>query len=170
MDIFDFLESEGLAFQRFNHDPVYTCEQADAALQGAPGARTKNLFLRDDKGSRHLLLMTRNGKHVDLRGLGEMLHIKKLGFASAEKLQRLLGIEPGAVTVLALLNDTLKQVELFVDRELWEEDFIQCHPLVNTATLVLARADLEKFFAVTGHMMSLIDVPPAERNSQAAVG
>ena len=163
MEIIEFLENNGISCRRFDHPPVYTCEQADALLRGAPGAPSKNLFLRDDKGQAHVLLMTRNSKQVDLRLLGEVLGLKRLGFASADRLRRCLGVEPGAVTVLALINDPDGNVKLFVDEELWTEDYLHCHPLVNTATLVISRGDLEKFFALTGHQINLVKVPESSR-------
>jgi len=62
-----------------------------------------------------------------------------------------LGVEPGSVTVLGLIHDTTNAVELYIDAEVWQTARWRCHPLVNTSTLVLARPDIEKFLASTGH-------------------
>jgi len=96
---------------------------------------------------------------VDLNALGVVLGAGRLGFASAERLHKHLGITPGAVSLLALANDQAGAVELVIDRALWEADAIQAHPLVNTATVILTHADLERFLAATGHAPRVIEVP-----------
>ena len=79
--------------------------------------------------------------------------------ASRERLQAHLGVEPGAVTLLALINDCEGAVEVVIDRAVWAASALQCHPLVNTATLVIARADVERFLAKTGQVWRVMDVP-----------
>ena len=159
MDIFDFLQANAIPYQRYDHVPVYTCEQSNAVLGPIPGGRTKNLFLRDDKGKRHFLLTTRDDKQADLKRLSDQLGIKRLGFASADRLLQYLGVDPGSVTMLALINDTSHSVQLLIDRDVWSEQSLHCHPLVNTATLVIPRTELERFFSLTGHAVQLVDVP-----------
>ncbi len=88
---------------------------------------------------------------------------RRLGFASAERLQKYLGVTPGSVSLLGLVNDEAHAVEFVIDRALWEADAVQAHPLVNTATMVVAHADLERFLAATGHAPRVIDVPVAVR-------
>lgn len=159
MDIFQFLHTNDILYERHDHVPVYTCEQSNAVLGAIRGGRTKNLFLRDDKGKRHFLLMIRDSKQADLRQLSNDLGIKGLGFGSPGRLGRFLRVDPGSVTVLALINDESHSVELLIDREIWSEESLHCHPLVNTSTLVISRAGLEKFFSLTGHQLRLVDVP-----------
>ncbi len=77
--------------------------------------------------------------------------VNHLRFASEANLMRLLGVSPGAVTLLGLVNDPQTEVELWLDADVWQSDQFFCHPLVNTATLALSRATLEAFFALTGH-------------------
>lgn len=74
-------------------------------------------------------------------------------FGSEENLLRLLGLTRGAVTMMGLINDTEHQVELWVDADIWQGEYFLSHPLVNTATLVLAKSELERFFALTGHAL-----------------
>ena len=140
-----------IPFQRHDHAPVFTCEEAYAALPDNAAVQTKNIFLRDKKGKRHLLLVTTCEKAVDIKQFAEQADADHLSFASAERLMKYLGVEPGSVTVLGLIHDSERAVELYVDRDVWETPQWRCHPLVNSATLVLARADLERFFAHTGH-------------------
>lgn len=158
-DIYEFLAQNGIEYQRQDHPAVFTCEEALRLVPPLPGAKTKNLFLRDRKGRRHFLVVVGYEKAVDLRGLTALLGVSKLGFASAERLQRYLGVDPGSVSMLGVLNDSNGEVELIVDRELWQAQAFQCHPLVNTSTLVISRDHLQRFFRATGHQVCLLDVP-----------
>ena len=92
-----------------------------------------------------------------------MLGVDGLGFGSAERLKKYLGITPGSVSLLALVNDEPRAVEFVIDRALWEAEAVHAHPLVNTATMVLPHADLERFLAATGHVPRVIDVPAKPR-------
>jgi Ala-tRNA(Pro) deacylase len=159
MDLFSFLHEQGIAYQRCDHPPVFTCGEANELVPPLSGAKTKNLFLRDGKGRRHFLVSLGQEKIVDLKGLAAVLGLSKLGFASARRLDRYLGLTPGAVSILGVLNDPDQRVELLVDRELWEADAFQCHPLVNTSTLVIQKPDMERFLVLTGHPPGIIDVP-----------
>src|SRR5262245_32633505 len=159
MDLDAFLVRHGIHAPRTDHPPVMTCEEADRLVPQLPGAKTKNLFLRDKKGARHLLGSVPPERAVDLNALGALLGVGRLGFGSSERLHRHLAITPGSVSLLALVNDHAHAVELCIDRALWEAPAIQAHPLTNAATLVLAHADLERFLAATGHTPRIIDVP-----------
>lgn len=123
-----------------------------------PGVSLKNLFLRDKNGKRHFLVVVGYEKNVDLKKLKEVLEVQKLGFASEERLKKYLGVEPGSVTLLGLINDGEHIVEVFIDEKLWGESF-QCHPLVNTATLVISSEGIKDFLASTGHAYQIINVP-----------
>ena len=157
----DFLREHHIAAECFAHPAVMTVAEADRLVPALPGAKTKNLFLRDKKGLRHLLVTVPSALAVNLKRLGEVLETGSLGFASAERLQKHLAIEPGSVSLLALANDEARAVEFVIDRALWEAEAIQAHPLVNTATMVLSHAELERFLAATGHAPRVIDVPAA---------
>jgi len=156
---FNFLEANQIAYSRHDHPAVYTVEEADRLVPELAAAKTKNLFLRDDKGRRHFLVVVPGHKQVDLKTLKDRMGIKRISFGSPQRLQKHLGIEPGAVSILALYNDKALAVELFVDQELWTSESFQCHPLVNTATLEITRESLTRFLESTGHQMTIIDVP-----------
>jgi Ala-tRNA(Pro) deacylase len=158
-----FLREHGIAAARHEHPAVMTVEESERLVPKLPGAKTKNLFLRDRKGLRHFLVTVPHNVPVDLDALGAALGAGRLGFASSERLHRHLGLTPGAVSLLGLVNDTARAVEFVIDRSLWEADAVQAHPLVNTATMVVAHADLERFLAATGHAPRVIDVPAAKR-------
>ncbi len=159
-DLYDFLALHGIAYLRCDHPPVATVADVERLVPPLDGARTKNLFLRDKKGVRHALVVVAADKPVDLSRLAAGIGLERPSFGSPERLQKLLGIAPGAVSLLALVNDEAHAVELFVDRDLWQSNALQCHPLVNTVTLVISREDMERFLAATGHVHRLVDVPP----------
>ena len=98
-------------------------------------------------------------KKVSFHAIEQQAGLSHLSMASRERLQKYLRVTPGAVTLLALINDPDQKVEVLIDRELWESQKIQAHPLVNTATVIMATSDMEKFIKHTGHTFILIDVP-----------
>jgi Ala-tRNA(Pro) deacylase len=150
-ELLSLLDDLSIVYRSYEHEPVFTCEQAYAALPNEPAVQTKNLFLRDKRGRRHLLLVTNCEKAVDVKAFAEQAEADHLSFASAERLAKYLGVEPGSVTVFGLVNDREGAVELYVDEEVWNTAAWRCHPLTNKGTLVVSRPDLERFFVETGH-------------------
>jgi len=165
MDLELFLRTHGIHPDRHEHPAVMTVEASERLVPKLPGAKTKNLFLRDKKGRRHFLVTVRHNIAVDLAALGAVVGAGALSFASAERLQKHLGLTPGAVSLLGLVNDETASVEFVIDRLLWEAEAVHAHPLVNTATMVLTRDDLRRFLEATGHVPRVVDVPtlPAAR-------
>jgi Ala-tRNA(Pro) deacylase len=159
MEIYNYLDSHDIQYDRHDHPPVFTCDDVNRLVPPLPGLKTKNLFICDNKGKQHFLVTVPDEKSVDLKSLGESLGVKKLRFASADRLARHLKLEPGAVTILGVVNDEAGQVGVVVDKAIWEADALQCHPLVNTATLVIPLDDLRRFLEATGHSATVMDVP-----------
>ncbi|MDP2643287.1 MAG: prolyl-tRNA synthetase associated domain-containing protein [Candidatus Peregrinibacteria bacterium] len=157
-DIYKFLEENGIEYERFDHPAVFTCEEADLLNIEMPGVSTKNLFLRDKNGKRHFLVTVDKDKQVDLGKLKEILEVSKLSFASEERLQKHLGLTPGSVTLLGVMNDSDCAVEVIVDEEIWGKA-LQCHPLINTASLVLEVEGLKSFLEKTKHIPRIIKIP-----------
>ncbi len=148
----------GVGFDSYQHPPLHTCDDADQLMVDRPGTRLKNLFLRDNYGRRHFLLLTRHDRNLDLKRLTRDLGVSRLGFASGERLNKYLGVNPGSVSLLALINDTERQVELLVDQAIWNGQQFHCHPLINTETLVIDKDHLLKFLEYTGHTPSVISI------------
>lgn len=156
--LFEFLESNQISYQRVNHPPVFTCEQAEQLVPRLPGAQTKNLFLRDKKGSRYFLVVVSSNMAVDLKALSSVLGVSNLSFASEERLKECLDLTPGSVSLLGVINDKAKMVKVVIDQELWDSDAFFCHPLVNTSTLLIAKESLVRFLALTDHAPTVISV------------
>lgn len=150
-EFLQFMESNRFSFTRLEHPAVFTCEEADQYHIGVNAVSTKNLFLCDKKARRFFLAVTSCNKTVKLDALAEQLGVPHLRFGSEENLMRLLGVTRGSVTMMGLVNDTEHMVELWLDADIWHSDYFLCHPLVNTATLILTKPELERFFALTGH-------------------
>ena len=152
-----FLDDHGFTYQRIEHPAVFTCAEAELHRPAVPAVSTKNLFLCDKKARRFFLAVTACEKMVKLDRLSIQLGVPHLRFGSEENLQRFLGVTRGAVTMMGLANDLHHQVDLWIDSEIWAGAYFLSHPLVNTATLILAKAELERFFALTGHTPNLFD-------------
>ncbi|HEX5807519.1 MAG TPA: prolyl-tRNA synthetase associated domain-containing protein [Anaerolineales bacterium] len=150
-----FLDNNGFTYERVEHPAVFTCAEAEQHRPAVPAVSTKNLFLCDKKARRFFLAVTACEKTVRLDRLAAQLGVPSLRFASEENLQRYLGVTRGAVTMMGLANDAEHQVELWIDSEIWGGEYFQSHPLVNTATLILAKTELERFFVLTGHALHL---------------
>ncbi len=158
MTIEDFLAEIGVSYERFNHPAVFTVEES-STLPPMPGADTKNLFLQEEKGSQFYLVTVPHDKRTDLKALAALLGAKRLTFGSEKELLRLLGVTPGSVTMMGLMNDCRREVEFWIDDSIWNAESVQCHPLTNTATIVIPHAGLEKFFEKTGHKVHAAAIP-----------
>jgi Ala-tRNA(Pro) deacylase len=161
-DFYKFLAENCIEYERHDHPPVYTVEEAGRLVPTLAAAKTKNLFLRDKKGLQHFLVVVAADKRVDLKALPQTLGSNRLSFGSADRLKKYLGVEPGSVTLFAIFNDPNHAVELIVDESLWHSETFQFHPLVNTSTLVISRENLKRFIAITGHEARLLDIPSQE--------
>ncbi len=145
------LDALGLAYTRREHPPAATVEEAVVHWKGLPGARCKNLFLRNKKGHHHYLVVAEHLRPVDLRALARLLPDDRLSFASDERLARHLGVEPGAVGPLGLINDEARAVIVIIDESLREAAFVSFHPNVNTATVTLSGEAFRAFLAWRGN-------------------
>ncbi|WP_447773095.1 prolyl-tRNA synthetase associated domain-containing protein [Aeromonas veronii] len=161
MAIYSLLDQLAIPYQRFDHPPVFTCEEASKLLPDLPAAKTKNLFLRDPKSKRLFLVVTPEERRVDLKALATALGIKRLSFGSPERLDAVLGLTPGSVTLLAMVRDRENAVELVVDEAIWQAEQVQCHPLVNTATLIIRLDDVRRLLTHLDREAIVMRLPAA---------
>lgn len=158
MNIYTLLDDNNISYERFEHPAAFTCEQADEVCPKMTGASIKNLFLYDKKTNLHFLLVVGKEKQIDLKTLKNILGVSNLSFASPERLQKYLGVEPGSVTILGLANDITNAVTVIFDSNL-KDKTLQCHPLINTATLAIPFEDVKKFLNLTKHDYEFLDLP-----------
>ena len=156
-EFLQILDDNGFTYQRVEHPAVFTCAEAELHRPPVPATSTKNLFLCDKKARRFFLVVTSCEKNLRLDSLSTQMGVPHLRFASEENLYRLLGVRRGAVTLMGLANDVEQQVELWMDAQIWQAAHFLCHPLVNTATLILSKTELERFFSLTGHLLHFFD-------------
>ncbi|MFQ2823545.1 prolyl-tRNA synthetase associated domain-containing protein [Aeromonas allosaccharophila] len=161
MAIYSLLDQLAIRYQRFDHPPVFTCEEASRLLPDLPAAKTKNFFLRDPKSERLFLVVSPEERRVDLKALAGMLGAKRLSFGSPERLDAVLGLTPGSVTLLAMVRDSERAVELVVDETIWQAEQVQCHPLVNTATLIIRLDDVRRLLTHLGRKATVMRLPAA---------
>jgi Ala-tRNA(Pro) deacylase len=153
------LDACQVPYQRCDHQAVFTVAEAAQVVPPMPGAKAKNLFLRDAHSARLFLVVVPYEKRVDLAALAATLGLRKLRFASAEELLGCLGVTAGAVSVLALFNDRDHRAELIMDESIAQANALQAHPLVNTATLSISMEGLKQFLDSIGHAMRAMEVP-----------
>ena len=151
------LDELGIEQHTVLHPPVFTVEQAQEHTSHLAGGHCKNLFLKDRKG-RLWLVTCLDEQQVDINRLAKLLGAARLSFANAELLDEVLGVAPGSVTPLAIINDTASRVTAVLDPKLLAHAQVNCHPLENDATTTLASADLLRFIRATGHEPVLLDL------------
>lgn len=153
------LRDLGIAAETFEHPAVFTVAESRPVKEGIPGAHTKNLFLKDKRG-RLFLITARDETRIDLKRTHEAIGATgRLSFGSADQLRSALGVEPGSVTALAVVNDRAGQVTMILDKNLEGFERVNVHPLVNTMTTGLHWDDLVRFLASTGHEPRVIRLP-----------
>lgn len=165
------LDRLGIARPTLEHPPLHTVEESRALRGEIPGGHVKNLFVKD-KGGNLFLITAEEESPLDLKTIDKVIGAKgRVSFASAEQLMSHLGILPGSVSPLALVNDTGGAVRFFMEKKLMRHDILNVHPLINTRTSSIARDDLLRYVEATGHAVTILDLPhrsvvPAEGQSQ----
>jgi Ala-tRNA(Pro) deacylase len=146
-EVYDFLDSMGVQYEKYEHPPVFTGEEA--ALHWGPieATQVKNLFLRNKKGDRQYLVILPIDKEADLRKLVRIVGDDRFSFGSPERLMATLGVTPGSVSPFGLLHEGSKDVRVIVDADLRSSDKVIFHPNLNTASVTISVADLERFLA-----------------------
>lgn len=149
--LFAFLAELGIGVTTFEHPALHTVAESQELRGQIEGAHTKNLFLKDKKDNFFLLTVEETAS-VDLKTVHHLIGAaSKVSFGKPEALMELLGVVPGAVTIMGLINDTNHRVKPFIAVNLLESEVVNVHPLVNTATTSLRSEDLLRFVKATGH-------------------
>ena len=150
-ELFAFLDRLGIGHTTVSHPPLFTVEQSRALRGQIPGGHTKNLFLRDKRGAFYLVVALEDAA-IELKSLHRRLGAAgRFSFGSAESLRQLLGVEPGAVTPFAAMNDGAGKVTVVLDAAMRAHEVLNYHPLVNTMTTSISRTGLVQFLKASGH-------------------
>jgi Ala-tRNA(Pro) deacylase len=154
--LYDLLDELNITYQYHEHPPAPTIEEAVKYWKDLDSTHCKNLFFRNHKGNRHYLVILDHRQDLKIHDLEKRLKQGKLTFASAERMMKYLGVTPGSVSPLALINDPGHHVHLFVDENLKNSKTISFHPCINTASLILKYEDFLKFLSYTGNSWDYI--------------
>lgn len=159
--VLDAISALGFEHHTVTHAPLYTVEDAKSIDYSAPGAHTKNLFLRNKKGRMFLLVIDEN-RTVDLKALRDSLQLPggQLAFASTERMAKYLGVVPGSVTPLAAINDHGGQVHIIIEQALLKHEWIYLHPCRNTHSTRMRTADLLSTLQAWKHAPQLLEFGP----------
>jgi Ala-tRNA(Pro) deacylase len=150
-DLLAYLAALGVETTTLDHPALFTVEDSQALRGDIPGGHSKNLFVKDKKG-RLFLLVLGEETVVDLKRAHEKIGAQgRVSFGSAELLEEVWGVKPGAVTPFGAINDKDGRVSVVLDEAMMRHERLNFHPLVNTRTTGLASADLIKFLRATGH-------------------
>jgi Ala-tRNA(Pro) deacylase len=152
------LEELGIAFTRHEHPPLPTVEEAEKHWAGIEATHCKNLFLRNQKGNRHYLVIAAHLKAVNLRAVAEQIGDGKLSFGSPERLMTHLGLRPGSVSPFGLIHNRDHGVRVVLDRDLKSAERLSFHPNINTVTLTLAAGDFARFLESCGNPVQYVTV------------
>ncbi|MEE0797619.1 MAG: prolyl-tRNA synthetase associated domain-containing protein [Anaerovoracaceae bacterium] len=156
--IYSMLSSRNIRFEVTEHEAVYNMADVAALETPYPAGDAKNLFLRDGKKNDYYLLVVAGDKKTDLKKFRKDHETGQLSFASEGDLLRIMGLRPGEVSPLGILNDEERRVQVYIDRELTENPgMIGVHPNDNTATVWMKTEDLTRFIAGHGNNVFVTD-------------
>ncbi len=155
--LFATLDALGIAIQKLEHKPVFTVAESEEIHHAMPGFHTKNLFLKDEGGAFWLVTAPADAT-IDVKALRHKIGSRRLSFGKPDAMMELLGLEPGSVTPLAVINDTAGKVTLVLDTALTGETQVNVHPLRNTATIGLKGTDLVRVATHLGHAPKIVSV------------
>lgn len=156
-EIYELLNEKGVSYTVSEHPAVYTIAEMDQLGVTAQGKVCKNLFLRDAKGRNHFLVTAPEDREINLRRLSDKIGSTRLGFASAERLMKYLGVRQGAVSPFGVLNDEECRVTLVADSALKRIGKVGVHPNDNTATVWIEFSDLQKIISGHGNKIIYVD-------------
>ena len=169
-----FLEANGIEYKTHYHPPLPTIELALEYWKDIASTHCKNLFFRNHKGNRHYLVIFECHKELDIHSLEKSLHQGKLSFASAERMDRCLGLQPGSVSLFGLIEDmdlvnkegvmqkelfeNGHRVKLYLDADLKDAERLSWHPCDNTASTVISNADFHRFLEIWGGEVEWLEI------------
>ena len=161
--VYDLLDSLKIEYERVDHEEANTMEACNEVDRVLNTIICKNLFLCNRQETQFYLLMMPGDKPFKTKDISAQIDSARLSFGKAEFMEEYLEIKPGAVSVMGLMNDTEKKVQLLIDRPVIESEYIGCHPCVSTSSLKLRTKDvLEKFLPAVKHEALIVDLPYPE--------
>lgn len=160
---YDLLDQLGIAYDRADHEHADTIPDCELVEQVLGAEICKNLFLTNRQETVFYLLLMPGTKPFKTKDLSKQINSSRLSFAGPEHMLRLLDITPGSVSVLGLMNDKENQVHLLIDRELLRDEYLCCHPCINSSTVKFSMRDaLNALIPALGNDLQYVDLPRYE--------
>jgi Ala-tRNA(Pro) deacylase len=156
--VFAALDALGIRYESYDHPAVFTSEDAEQYWRNIPGTQVKNLFLRNKKGDRHYLVILGIDKRADLKTLVKIIGDDRFSFGSPERLMDKMGLTPGSVSPFGLLHPHSGDLLVIIDEDLRTAERLLFHPNINTATVTISFADLQKFLATRPNTLRYIHI------------
>ena len=157
--VYKTLDMLNISYDKFIHPAMNTIAELNKYnTEGDDIVHCKNLFLRNSKGDKHYLVITEPDKRTNTKGLARQIKSTRLSFASSERLEKYLGLDPGAVSPFGLINDKNKDVEVLLDKDLDMRQKITFHPNINTASVTINYDDFQKYIKWCGNKITYVDV------------
>lgn len=156
--VLEFLHDKEIKFTWYTHEEAPTIEIARTQWRQDGSKHCKNLFFRNHKGNRHYLVVLDCEQNLDIHDLEQRLHQGKLSFASSQRMERYLGLQPGSVSPFGLINDKENHVHLFIDSNLKRYDSLSFHPNDNRATVVISQQEFMRYLAEVGNCYEFIEL------------
>ena len=161
--VYDFLDSLGICYDRIDHEPAMTMEICAALSETLGVSICKNLLLCNRQCTKFYLLMLPADKVFKTKDLSAQIGSSRLSFASGEYMEELLDITPGSLSIMGLMNDKENKVQLLIDDELFREEYIGCHPCINTSSLRIRTQDMiQKLIPAMKHIAKTVSLPREE--------
>lgn len=157
-NVFNILDKHNIKYSKYDHIAIFTTEEGEQIDKDIPGKHCKNLFLTNKNKTKYFLVTLDKDKKADLEKISEFLNEKRLRFASPEDLNNYLGVNPGSVSPLGLINDIGHSVLFLIDQDLMNEEIICIHPNINTSTISMKVKDFERLINELGYFINKIQI------------
>ena len=158
--VFAALDSLGIPYIRFEHDATATMEDCAAVGEAMHGTIYKNLFLCNAQKTKFYLLLMPGHKKFKTKVLSKQIGSARLSFADDDHMKEYLGLTPGSVSIMGLMNDPENHVKLLIDSDVLKDEYFGCHPCINTTSMKLKTSDImEKFLPAVHHEPTIVDLP-----------
>lgn len=156
--VLSYLDSKDIKYSWYTHNEAPTIEIARTQWRADGSKHCKNLFFRNHKGNRHYLVVLDCEYDLDIHDLEHRLHQGKLSFASPQRMERYLGLQPGSVSPFGLINDTENHVHLFLDKNLQSQHSLSFHPNDNRATVVISQEEFMRYLNGIGNTFEFLEL------------
>ena len=158
--VFAALDSLGIPYIRFEHDATATMEDCAAVGKALEGTICKNLFLCNAQKTKFYLLLMPGHKKFKTKVLSKQIGSARLSFADDDHMKEYLGLTPGSVSIMGLMNDPENHIKLLIDSDVLKDEYFGCHPCINTTSMKLKTSDImEKFLPAVHHEPTIVDLP-----------